>query len=45
VHCTVSIGLSVSVPKEPIKSLINRTDKALYKAKNLGRNQVQVASI
>ncbi len=37
---TVSLGLSSLRPNEHIKSLFDRADKALYKAKNSGRNQV-----
>lgn len=43
--CTVSIGISIAQPEEPLQSLIRRTDKALYKAKDLGRNQVQAAEL
>lgn len=38
---TVSIGFSQMVNYEPVSSLIDRADNALYFAKNNGRNQVQ----
>lgn len=38
---TVSIGFSRMVQSEPVSSLIDRADNALYFAKNHGRNQVQ----
>jgi diguanylate cyclase (GGDEF)-like protein len=39
---TVSIGVSsIDVSNEPnIEAALNRADKALYKAKNSGRNRV-----
>ncbi len=40
---SVSIGVAVARPKESIKSLIERADIALYRAKNQGRNQVVLA--
>ncbi len=38
---TVSIGFSRMVKYEPVSSLIDRADNALYFVKNNGRNQVQ----
>ncbi|WP_321777337.1 diguanylate cyclase [Sulfurimonas sp.] len=38
---TVSIGVTIYHKNENINELIQRVDKALYKAKNSGRNQVQ----
>jgi len=40
-HKTVSLGTTVYNQGEKINELIGRADKALYKAKNNGRNQVQ----
>jgi diguanylate cyclase len=37
---TASLGVSDYVPGEPIKDLIERADRALYEAKNFGRNRV-----
>jgi len=37
---TVSIGAACYRPGEPLKDFINRSDKALYFAKNTGRNRV-----
>lgn len=41
-HKTASFGLAVSKKDEKIEQLINRADMALYKAKENGRNQVQI---
>lgn len=40
-NVTVSIGFSRMVQFEPVSSLIDRADNALYYGKNHGRNQVQ----
>ena len=37
---TVSIGAAFYRTGEPLKDFINRSDKALYFAKNTGRNRV-----
>jgi diguanylate cyclase (GGDEF)-like protein len=40
---TVSLGLSSWEPDEDARSLISRTDEALYKAKENGRNRVEIS--
>ncbi|CAJ48612.1 sensor domain-containing diguanylate cyclase [Bordetella avium] len=40
---TLSLGVGTSSPAETPQSLIQRADKALYKAKAQGRNQVAIA--
>lgn len=37
---TVSIGLAVSRPEEPVEDLILRADQRMYRAKGQGKNQV-----
>ena len=39
---TVSIGVTPALYSDTIDSLLNRVDKALYEAKNSGRNQVVI---
>jgi len=40
---TVSIGLSASLEdREPLESMLARADRAMYRAKNKGRNRVEV---
>ena len=41
---TVSIGMAVGSADESLEEFIERADKALYKAKHEGRNQVQQAA-
>lgn len=43
---TVSLGVvhQVLPTQNSLQSLLNRADRALYQAKTLGRNQVQLAS-
>lgn len=41
---TVSVGVAQYRPGESLESLINRADKALYFAKNAGRNRVATES-
>lgn len=46
IRVTVSIGISTSVPEDTnikIEELIDKADKALYSAKNLGRNKIDIA--
>ena len=40
--CTVSIGLGISRPGDSLNSLVGRADAAMYRAKELGRNRVEV---
>ncbi|MFC1589398.1 GGDEF domain-containing protein [Pseudomonadota bacterium] len=40
-HKTGSFGVAAYIQGDNSQSIINRADKALYKAKELGRNQVQ----
>jgi len=43
---TVSIGLSVSVDeREPLEPILARADRAMYRAKNSGRNRVEVETL
>lgn len=44
VDVTVSMGLTEPVPGDSTESLIARADKALYVAKNSGRNRLEEAS-
>jgi diguanylate cyclase len=43
-HITMSIGCAQFVAGEPLTTLIQRADEALYRAKRAGRNRVLVAS-
>ncbi len=42
IHFTVSIGLTTTDDFSSVEELIKRADKALYEAKNGGRNQVAI---
>ncbi|WP_298623603.1 GGDEF domain-containing protein [uncultured Legionella sp.] len=42
VDVTVSFGLTTIVEEDDIESLFMRADKAMYKAKNAGRNRIEV---
>ncbi len=45
-HVTISIGVSISPQHgDDAEALISSADKALYAAKNAGRNQIKVASL
>lgn len=45
IYCTASFGISaLSTPEHTLDTLIADADKALYVAKNSGRNQIQVSS-
>lgn len=41
-HVSVSFGLTLIDPDVPVETSIDRADKALYVAKNAGRNQVAI---
>ena len=41
---TMSIGVAEHLPDEPAENLVLRADKALYEAKDRGRNQIVIAS-
>jgi diguanylate cyclase (GGDEF)-like protein len=47
IHLNVSIGISCSYPGQELnsESLIRLADEALYRAKDLGRNRVEISSI
>ena len=40
---TVSLGVTTLRPKDDASTLLHRVDKAMYQAKNAGRNQVRIA--
>jgi diguanylate cyclase (GGDEF)-like protein len=42
-HSSCSFGVAQYLPNESIDSFFNRTDKALYKAKENGRNRVEIS--
>ena len=39
-HVTVSVGVTLSHPVEPVDDLVARADEAMYKAKRAGRDRV-----
>jgi polar amino acid transport system substrate-binding protein len=41
-HCTASFGATVSIMGECVNSTVKRSDEALYRAKNSGRNKTVV---
>ncbi len=43
IHLTVSLGIAEIDGNEDLDSWLNRADKALYKAKNSGRNQTRLS--
>jgi diguanylate cyclase (GGDEF)-like protein len=43
VHFTISVGVALHVPEDAVEVTLHRADKAMYRAKRNGRNQVQVA--
>ena len=42
IDVTVSIGISMHLPNEPVEEAIKRADKALYRAKAKGKNSVVI---
>jgi diguanylate cyclase (GGDEF)-like protein len=42
---TVSIGIAESRPNVTVEQIIEQADKALYCAKQGGRNRIEVASV
>jgi diguanylate cyclase (GGDEF)-like protein len=42
-HITASFGLARQKGSEPYHEVISRADKALYQAKNKGRNRIEIA--
>lgn len=44
INITLSVGMASYVSGESSESLFKRTDKALYRAKSMGRDQVKIAA-
>ena len=44
IHVTISLGLTLARPTDTLSSLLSRADRALYDAKNHGRNQAARAA-
>ncbi|MEQ9437098.1 GGDEF domain-containing protein [Hyphomonas sp.] len=44
IRVTISLGLSVARPGDTLSTLLNRADRALYDAKNRGRNRFALAA-
>ena len=42
IHVTISLGLAMVSPQDDARSALEKADKALYQAKNAGRNRVEV---
>lgn len=40
---TVSLGIAQRKPEETLEDILHRSDEAMYRAKNSGRNQVQLS--
>lgn len=43
VSVTLSVGVALARPDEPVEEMIRRADEALYRAKENGRNRVELA--
>tara|TARA_R110002051_G_scaffold206321_2_gene272018 strand:- start:66 stop:806 length:741 start_codon:yes stop_codon:yes gene_type:complete len=44
IHVTISLGLTLSRPGDTLSTLLSRADRALYDAKNHGRNRFALAA-
>ncbi|MES0490645.1 MAG: diguanylate cyclase [Leptospirales bacterium] len=42
IHMTISIGVGVHEPGDSVDTLLNKADKALYVAKDKGRNRMEI---
>jgi diguanylate cyclase (GGDEF)-like protein len=42
VYITASFGVAACEPGVPVQEVVDRADRALYQAKQTGRNRVQV---